>query len=255
MALEAEVLELDPLEHCVARLHQRLQREDYAGHDPYDGLESRVFQALPLRSWKWSRIVMTQLMKRSPRNLRKLLRVPRGRNPKGIALCVSALIHLARVYKSPADQEEDQRLLGWLAEHRVRGCSHFCWGYNFSWQSRSFFASGNTPNVTCCIFVANALLDAHELFGNATYLEIARSTCAFLEEHLLARADGKTYFCYIPGNDTPVHNVNLLAAALLTRVAVRTGERKLLELAREAVVFSVRRQKEDGSWYYGEAGN
>ncbi len=255
MASEVDVLDVEQLERCIQKLHAYLGAQDYAGHDPYDGLESRVFQALPLRRWKWAQIAMTQFMKRSPWNVRSLLRVPRGRNPKGVALCVSALIHLARTLGAQAVQEETRRLLDWLAEHKAQGYSSFCWGYNFDWRSRAFFVAKNTPNLNCSIFVAHALLDAHEQFGDATDLEMARSTCAFLREHLLARASGEIYFRYIPGNDTAVYNVNLLAAALLARVYSRTGEPELLELAREAARFSVRRQNHDGSWYYGEAGH
>ena len=255
MASEADVLEIEQLERCVDKLRAYLRAQDYAGYDPYDGLESRVFQALPLQRWKWARIAMTQFMKRSPWNLRGLLRVPRGRNPKGVALCVSALIHLARASEGQADQEETHGLVDWLTEHKAQGYSSCCWGYNFDWQSRSFFAAKNTPNVNCSIFVANALLDAHEQFGHVAHLEMARSTCAFLQDHLLARTDGGIYFRYVPGNDTVVHNVNLLAAALLARVFAQTGEQGLLELAREAARFSVKRQNDDGSWYYGEAGN
>ncbi len=84
---------------------------------------------------------------------------------------------------------------------------------------------------------------------------MARSTCAFLQEHLLVRAGGETYFRYIPGNDVAFHNVSLLAAALLARTAARTGEAGLRDLAAEVAGFSVRRQKEDGSWDYGESRN
>ena len=49
---------------CVARLRAWLQSQDYSGFDPYDGLQSRVFQALPFRNSKWARTAMIQAMKR-----------------------------------------------------------------------------------------------------------------------------------------------------------------------------------------------
>jgi len=236
-------------------LRAYLRAQDYSGFDPYDGLQSRIFQALPLRNWKWARTVMIQAMKRSPWNLRRFFLIPRGRNPKGVALCVSALAHLARVSSDPSCEEEARRLLAWLAEHRSPGYASFCWGYNFDWQSRSFFAPRDTPNLACCIAVAEASLDAYQQFGGAPYLQMARGTCAFFEQHLLVRAGGEAYFRYIPGNEVAFHNVNLLAAALLARVGTSTGEPQLLDLAREVTAFSVRRQNDDGSWFYGESGN
>ncbi len=256
--------QLASIARYVARLRAWLQSQDYSGFDPYDGLQSRVFQALPLRNWKWARTAMIQAMKRSPLNLRGLLLVPRGRNPKGIALCVSAYAHLARASGDPACEPEARRLLAWLAQHRSPGYSSFCWGYNFDWQSRSFFAPRDTPNLACSIAAAEAFLDAHEQFGphhspppsdDPSYLQAARSTCAFFEQHLLIRDHGETYLRYIPGNAIAFHNVNLLAAALLARVGAATGEPRLLDLARELIEFSIRRQNADGSWFYGESAN
>jgi hypothetical protein len=240
---------------CVGQLRTYLQAHDYSGFDPYDGLQSRVFQALPLRSWKWARTAMTQAMKRSPWNLRRALLTPPAHNPKGVALCVSALAHLARASGDTSCATEARRLLAWLTKNSAPGYSVPCWGYNFDWQSRTFYAPRDTPNLACCIAAADALLDAHEQFDGAPYLEMARGTCAFFEQHMLIRASGEAYFRYIPGNDVAFHNVNLLAAALLARVAAATGESHLRDLARQVIAFSVRRQNADGSWFYGESGN
>jgi hypothetical protein len=58
----------------------------FAGHDPFDGLNSRVFQATPLRHSRFARLAWTQAFKRSPVNLRVLAGVPVERNSKGTAL-------------------------------------------------------------------------------------------------------------------------------------------------------------------------
>jgi hypothetical protein len=50
-----------------------------------------------------------------------------------------------------------------------------------------------------------------------------------------------------------VHNANLLAAAFLCRVARLTGNEKYLAPALSAALFSVRCQRLDGSWVYGES--
>jgi hypothetical protein len=96
------------------------------------------------------------------------------------------------------------------------------WGYPFPWQSRAFFAPRGTSNLVCTAFAAKAL---------------KCDVTGFIEKHLLR--DG--WITYVPGTDTQIHNINLMGAALL-------GRRDLAE-------FSVRRQRPDGSWWYGEAGN
>src|SRR5215207_4986749 len=77
----------------------------YAGHDPFDALSSRLFQATPLRHSRLARLAWTQAFKRSPVNLRALARVPAGRNAKGTALF--ALAWLARLRAARAAGGED----------------------------------------------------------------------------------------------------------------------------------------------------
>src|SRR5688500_921740 len=80
---------LELLDYCRAN--------DWAGHDPYDALNSELFKALPLLDSRWPRLVLTQLLKRSPINLRGFLRVPETQNAKGIALFLQAFLKLDRL--------------------------------------------------------------------------------------------------------------------------------------------------------------
>jgi len=71
---------------------------DFAGYDPYDGLNSRLFQSTPLKNSRFARLAWTQFFKRSSLNFRKLAGVPRERNVKGIALfALAALADFRRV--------------------------------------------------------------------------------------------------------------------------------------------------------------
>src|ERR1035437_9493214 len=79
-ALEAVLLKL--LAYC--------RTNDWAGYDPYDALNSRVFAALPFLNSRLPRLVLTQALKRTPINLRRLLLVPKPQNPKALALFLSA---------------------------------------------------------------------------------------------------------------------------------------------------------------------
>ena len=49
--------------------------DEWAGYDPYDALNSRVFKALPFLNSKLTRLVLTQGVKRCALNLRPLLLV------------------------------------------------------------------------------------------------------------------------------------------------------------------------------------
>src|SRR5436190_22032140 len=68
------------------RLYAYCEAEGFAGHDPFDGLNSVLFQLTPLKHVRVARLAWLQMMKRSPVDLRGPLKVKRGVNPKGLAL-------------------------------------------------------------------------------------------------------------------------------------------------------------------------
>ena len=60
------------------KLKKNCEREDFKGWDPYDGLNSKVFQALPLlKKSAVCRLVVIQGFKRCTIKLRKLALVPK----------------------------------------------------------------------------------------------------------------------------------------------------------------------------------
>ena len=82
------------LEQVYERLFAYCKAEDFAGYDPFDGLNSRLFQYTPIKHSRLARIAWLQMIKRVAYNLRPILRVEKGVNPKGLALF--ALAELAR---------------------------------------------------------------------------------------------------------------------------------------------------------------
>lgn len=211
---------------------------DFAGHDPFDALNSRLFQSTPFANSRNARFIWTQLVKRSPVDLRGVARVPAQRNAKGIALFA-----LATLKRSEA---EARRLLSDLLELKVDGYSGAAWGYNFDWQSRNFFAPRGTPTIVPTAFAARAFLENAEDHGS---LKIARSVCDFIL-HDLPRS-GDICFSYAPNTHTRIFNASLLAAEVLASVGRRTNEPELCDVAIRAARYVVNHQRDDGSWTYG----
>ena len=79
-------LEHRDIGEAYVKLFAWCRRHDFAGYDPFDGLNSRLFQTSPLKNSRMARLLWTQLFKRSPINFRSLVRVAPERNAKGIAL-------------------------------------------------------------------------------------------------------------------------------------------------------------------------
>ena len=119
----------------------------YAGHDPFDALNSRLFQSTPLRRSRLARLAWTQILKRSPVNLRALALVPAERNPKGTALFALAALSRLRATRDAQQGREARSLLDDLLDSRVRSPGgHGAWGYNFDWQGRAFYAPRATSS-------------------------------------------------------------------------------------------------------------
>jgi hypothetical protein len=223
---------------------------DFAGHDPFDALNSRLFQATPLARSRNARFIWTQLVKRSPIDVRGLTRVPAGRNAKGIALFALAALGDYRRLRPKESEIQMRVLLDALLSMKLNGYSGAAWGYNFDWQSRNFFAARGTPTIVPTAFAARALIEA-DLHAEA------RSVCEFVLRDLPRVVDNKTELCfsYAPNTDTRIFNASLLAAEVLACVGKLTGESELLESAERATRYVVNNQRADGSWFYGATPN
>ncbi len=249
------------------RLKSYCESENFKGWDPYDGLNSRVFQSLPfLKKSALCRLVMIQGFKRCPVNLRWVAMVPKEHNAKGIGLFLQGYCNLYRVVEAKPELAED---LGGLREIRARvmelaellismkskGDYHgACWGYNFDWQARRLFLFPKyTPTVVATNFCATALMDAYDVTGEKKFLDVALSAAEFVMRDLhRAEYNGGFLFSYSPlqGNDT-VFNASLLGSKLLSYCYRYTGKEEYKAAARLSVLACCNGQAEDGSWVYG----
>jgi hypothetical protein len=246
------------LEHARKSLSAWCRERDYAGQDPFDALNSRLFQSTPLKNSRPARLAFTQLFKRSPINLRPLARVPAEKNSKGTALFALASIARWRRGKTQDAEREARALLNNLLAARIDGLSGAklsgaAWGYNFDWQGRAFFAPKGTPTIVPTAFAARALVEAAQAFQDDEYLKVARSSCDFILKDLrrTAEADDEVCWSYSPLDSTRVFNASLLAAETLASVGALTGEDDLCEWAIKGARYVVNRQRADGSWAYG----
>ena len=79
------------------KLFDYCQKNDWAGYDPYDALNSRIFNVFPFLNSRIPQLILTQALKRSPVNIRPLLLVPKTQNPKAIALFLMAFVKLSKL--------------------------------------------------------------------------------------------------------------------------------------------------------------
>jgi hypothetical protein len=237
------------------------QRHSFAGFDPFDALNSRVFNAIPFKHSRTARLVWTQAFKRSPFSIRPFALVPPQKNSKGVALFALAALANFRRVKTAAAEQQARDLLDALLRMQIPGYSGPAWGYNFDWQSRNFFAPRGTPMIVPTAFAVRALLDASQTFNDQKYLQTARSSCDFILKDLKRTVETGEELCfsYSPLDKTRVFNASLFAAETLLGVGALVGDPAFSTLAREmagrAARYVVCRQHEDGSWDYGAGPN
>ncbi len=264
------------VELALEKLDAWIEGEKFQGWDPHDALNSTLLRRLTLGS-RVLGILWLQLLKRSPFNFRPLLGVAKDYNPKAMGLFLATY---AQKYLSTHQRTHLERVRffsDWLIQQATPGYAGHCWGYNFDWPNRGFFAPAGTPTIVNTAYIALSFLSAEpalkclvNLAGTATQdkawserkvvglldveaLSVARGACEFIlrDLNVLRLSADESCFSYTPIDRRFVHNANLMGAWLLSAVYARTGEDDLATSAKAAARFTVVRQNADGSWPYG----
>lgn len=216
----------EAVSQAASRVDSWLRANDYRGWDPYDGLSSPLGRRLPgVRP----RQVVIQGVKRLHAGGRRLLRVPEHRMSKTLALVARALTYASWL---PDADARSHLLIKELLERR----GFIGWGYEFDVQTRWGFYPAGSPNVIVTAFTLEAV-----------HSHLNQSEKESLEDWLTNVMWAGGHFRYVPGNDTCVHNANLLAARALDRLSPAHP------LVNDAVNATLERLPANGLWPYGEA--
>ncbi len=245
------------LNEIYTALMDNARKDNFAGWDPFDGLESKLFQTTPLRHLAPARVAWLQMIKRSPVNLRRLLLVPQGVNPKGIALFRLAGLARYRADPSPANQASLDLILHSVSNRGIENESKgtLAYGYNFDWQSRAFYAPKGTPTIVPTAFAARAIYEEWEAKGGwvneNSLVKIARFI--MWELNRPHETEDEVCFSYTPIDKSKIYNASLLSAEVLANAGKMTGQYEYTHLAEKAVRFILNGQRPEGSWLYGPA--
>ena len=254
--------------HSFLALKRYCEKEGFKGWDPFDGLNSRVFQALPgIRTNGFCRLATIQLFKRNPINLRRIALVPKQYNSKGIGLFLQGYCNLYDIVTIKPELAKDfgtkeellariNKLAELLISLKSKGEYHgACWGYNFGWKNRTgFYFPPYTPTVVATCFCSTALISAYEITKNEEYLNEALSSAEFVlhDLHRTECEGGVFMFSYSPleGHNT-IYNASLLGSRILSNAYHYTHNEDYKEAARLSALACCNGQKDDGSWPYG----
>ncbi len=236
------------------RTERHLELQKLRGWDPYDALCSPLFSLPVLRSNRLVRFGAQQTLKRSPWNLRPLLRIDRQLNPVSIGLYLQGQAHRARSNpRSAPERLENARLaVERLVATSSPGYSGICWGYPFDWEARYASIPANTPTVVATGIVTNALWTAYDVFGLEIARELILDAVKFVLQDLNRVDSSDEAFCwsYSPVDRQAVLNATLKGSRLLAQAHALGASSELLESAARSVRFVLSHQKPSGAWPY-----
>ncbi len=175
------------LTDALRSLESWCSQRKWAGTDPYDGLNATRAVLLLKRS-VLGRRVLTQLVKRSPVNLRPLLGISAGQSAAALAQIASS--YARGTIPGEAGRQRLAETLCALVALRCDGFEEPCWGYHFDVQTRVLFYPTGSPNTIATVFAGLALLDAHEATGEVRLLELATAVGDFFLRHVPQTEDG-----------------------------------------------------------------
>ena len=239
--------------HSLNKVEGWVERHDYRGYEPFDGLSSSL-RPLTLGNLFAER-VLQQLVRQSPFNIRPLLRIKAQESTKGRGYMASGYLLRYRTTGDPVYKEKALSCLRWLDQHKAPGYSNHSWGNHFDFSSRTGKLPRLEPIIVWSSLIGQAFLDAYELLAERHCLDVASSICNWilaLPREMTASGECLSYVAF---KQSSIHNSNMLGAAMLARTAKITGDRHLLGVARSAMLYSCSRQLPDGSWWYGEHDN
>jgi len=238
------------MKEIALALVERVRAGEYRGYDPYDALNSGLLRAMPS---KYLKITITQGLVYSPVNLRMLLGIRKGTNPKSLGLVLKGICGLRRsgILGNESFFSLSNDLVGRIRESSSKGYGGYCWGFNFPWQDLTRFSEPYLPTIVITSFMGDALLDLYGITGERDVLHMAEGACEFITSDLNRYENEKGIcFSYTPIDNNVVHNASMLGASLLARLGSLTGRAEYGALARKALSFTLSYQREDGSWPY-----
>ena len=237
------------IQQSLRRLCHWVEDHGYKAYDPGDGQLS-VLRPLALGHPFFHRLLTAGVL-RSPFNIRPWIGIPPHISTKGMGYMAWGYTKLYAQTGERSYAEKAKSCLTWLVEHRAPAYKNYCWGNHFAFTTRAGTIPAHEPTIVWSGLIGQAFLEAHRVFCDPKYLDAAISICEWIMTLPRERTDSGSCLSYVMIEQSSIHNSNMLGAALLGQVGHTIGNSKFMEIARDAMLYSVSRQNADGSWWYG----
>jgi rhamnogalacturonyl hydrolase YesR len=248
--VEHKVLERAKVEESIAKLEAWVEAHQYKGYDPSDGLNS-FLRPLTFGNEFADRVLM-QLVWKSPINFRPLIGIKPEESTKGRGYMAWGYWLRFRATRDASFKARAMACLDWLAANKAPDHIGYSWGNHFDFVTRAGVKPAGMPIIVWTGLIGQAFLEGYEQTGDDQLLRVARGICDWILNVPRERTSTGTCLSYVHSSQISSHNSNLHGAAMLARTWKHSREPELLEVARSAMEYSCNRQRDDGSWWYGE---
>jgi hypothetical protein len=110
---------------ALSKLDFWIEREGFSGWDPHDALNSRALKALTFGNRRLGQVFL-HVLKRCPINVRPLLGIKKGCNPKGMGLFLASYWRKYQMSKQARHLERVNFFADWLHANVVPGYHGAC---------------------------------------------------------------------------------------------------------------------------------
>ncbi|MGK9369475.1 hypothetical protein ACSSWA_11295 [Melioribacter sp. Ez-97] len=236
------------IEYSLTKLINYIESEGFKGYDPYDTLNSRFnFQKLG----RWPAIILTQVQKRNPINIRPILGIRKDFNSKAMGLFLESYSMLYVKTKNEKFKNHCNFFYNWLLENYSKGYSGYCWGYNFPWATPKEYVNSLIPSSVATAAVIKGLYQFFKITGDKKIPDIINSSSRFIvnDLHMYEDDSGKC-FSYTPLGQDVCYNASLFAGEILAINYKFNKDNYFKKICIDLVNFVVSKQKKDGRWNY-----
>lgn len=242
------------IETAGMKLLRYMEKEEFKGYDPYDGLTSPLFELPVFKSSRKLRFLAQQAVKRSPVNLRPLLAIKKRLNPVTLGLAIQSYAQLDKANNTTVYKGKVNLLTEKLKGMVPKGFHGSCWGYDFPWEARYAGIPAFQPTVVATGIIAHGLYTAWDVYRDNEEQQLIINAAAFVVHDLNRFVDDEENICfsYSPFDRERVFNASMKGVRILCYAYSFNQKEEYRKLAAAGVHYLLKHQRDDGSWVYSE---
>lgn len=237
----------------VDLLYKWVLDNQYVGWDIYDGLNSNLTQKI---TNPYLRILLLQVNKYSPINMRNILKIEKGIDLKGMALFAQSYASLYNTTKEDKYLIEMNRTIDFIKNKSLeKKYGYDCWAshyYPYISLDKSTL-SVDVPDIIGTGQAIAALINSYNITKNTEDKNIAISAADFLVDELFQDEDDYPFFAYSKSGSKPKYitlNASAQAMEALSAALSIEDNAKYHSVCEKASQTLIQTQKENGSWDY-----